>query len=70
MFVVNQDPESESDIDHEDREWPADIEEDEVEAETEETDWAPQEDSAPSTEDYSSQSEEELDGIDLTNEVR
>ena len=38
--------------------------------ETEETDWAPHEDSAPSTEDYSSQSEEECDGIDSSNTVR
>ena len=37
---------------------------------TEETDWAPHEDSAPSAEDYSSHSEEECDGIDSSNTVR
>ena len=38
--------------------------------EVEDTDWGPHEDSAPSTEDYSSQSEEERDGIDFSNTVR
>lgn len=41
-----------------------------VEDEVEDTDWGPHEDSAPSTEDYSSQSEEERDGIDSSNTVR
>lgn len=40
-----------------------------IESETE-TDWASQEDSAPSAEDYTSQSEEELDDIDSSNTVR
>ena len=44
--------------------------EEDVEVEAEDTDWAVHEDSAPSTEDYSSQSEEELDGIDSSNTVR
>ena len=35
-----------------------------------EIDWTPQEDSAPSTGDYSPQSEEELDGIEPSNTVR
>ena len=43
---------------------------DDVEGEVEDTDWGPHEDSAPSTEDYSSQSEEERDGIDSSNTVR
>lgn len=41
-----------------------------VQDEVEDTDWGPHEDSAPSTEDYSSQSEEERDGIDSSNTVR
>lgn len=41
-----------------------------VEGEVEDTDWGPHEYSAPSTEDYSSQSEEERDGIDSSNTVR
>lgn len=45
-------------------------EEENVEVDIEDTDWAPCEDSAPSTEDYTSQSEEELDGIDSSNTVR
>lgn len=38
--------------------------------EVEDTDLGPHEDSAPSTEDYSSQSEEESDGIDSSNTMR
>ena len=38
--------------------------------EVQDTDWGPHEDSAPSTEDYSSQSEGERDGIDSSNTVR
>ena len=41
-----------------------------VDEESEVTNWAPHESSAPSTEDSSIQSEEELDGIDATNAVR
>ena len=41
-----------------------------VQDEMEDTDWDPHEDSALSTEDYSSQSEEERDGIDSSNTVR
>ena len=41
-----------------------------VQHEVEDTDWGPHEDSAPSTQDYSSQSEEERDGIDSSNTVR
>ena len=41
-----------------------------VQDEVEDTDWGPHEDSAPSTDDYSSQSEEERDGIDSSNTVR
>ena len=41
-----------------------------VQDEVEDTDWDPHEDSAPSTDDYSSQSEEERDGIDSSNTVR
>ena len=41
-----------------------------VQDEVEDTDWGPHEDSAPSTEEYSSQSEEECDGIDSSNTVR
>lgn len=41
-----------------------------LEDEVEDTDWGQHEDSAPSTEDYSSQSEEEHDGIDSSNTVR
>ena len=41
-----------------------------VQDEMEDTDWGPHKDSAPSTEDYSSQSEEERDGIDSSNTVR
>ena len=40
-----------------------------VQDEVEDTDWGPHEDSAPSTEDYSSQSEEH-DGIDSSNTVK
>ena len=51
-----------------------DIDEDDMQSQPDETeteiDWTPQEDSAPSTDDYSSQSEEELDGIDPSNTVR
>lgn len=62
--------ESESDADVDEKvAW--DIEgEDVQESQTEETDWAPHEDSAPSTDEYTSQSEEELDGIDSSNTVR
>ena len=38
--------------------------------EVEDTDWGPHEDSAPLTEDYSSKSDEERDGIDSSNTVR
>ena len=41
-----------------------------VQDEVEDTDWGPHEDSASSTEDYSSRSEEERDGIDSSNTVR
>ena len=53
-----------------------DIDEDDMESQPDETeteteiDWTPQKDSAPSTDDYSSQSEEELDGIEPSNTVR
>ena len=40
------------------------------EDEVEDTDWGPHQNSAPSTEDNSSQSEEERDGIDSSNTVR
>ncbi len=56
-------------------EFSVDVEEEEevqedLKVEGEDTDWAASEDSAPSAEDYSSQSEEELDGIDSSNTVR
>ena len=57
----------------EDEEFSVHLEEEyqqDLEVEAEDTDWAVHEDSAPSTEDYSSQSEEELDGIDSSNTVR
>jgi len=38
--------------------------------EVQDTDWGPHEDSAPLTEDYSSKSDEERDGIDSSNTVR
>ena len=41
-----------------------------VQDEVEDTDCGPHEDSAPSTDDYSSQSEEERDCIDSSNTVR
>ena len=68
--------ETESDVDPVEEEAAIEAEEEEEEVpeievpETEETDWAPHEDSAPSAEDYSSQSEEEHDGIESSNTVR
>ena len=67
--------ETESDVDPVEEEAAIEAEEEEevpeIEVpETEETDWAPHEDSAPSAEDYSSQSEEEQDGIESSNTVR
>lgn len=66
--------ETESDVDPVEEEAAIEAEEEEVPeievTETEETDWAPHEDSAPSAEDYSSQSEEEQDGIESSNTVR
>ena len=41
-----------------------------VEDELEDTNWGPHEDSVSSTDDYSSQTEEECDGIDSSNTVR
>lgn len=41
-----------------------------VEDELEDANWGPHEDGAPSTDDYSSQTEEECDGIDSSNTVR
>ena len=41
-----------------------------VQDEVEDANWGPHEDSAPSTDDYSSQPEEECDGIDSSNTVR
>lgn len=57
----------------EDEEFAKEMEEEvkeDVEDEVEDTDWAPHEDSVPSTEDYSSQSEEVPDGIGSSNTVR
>lgn len=41
-----------------------------VEDQVEDTDWAPHEDSTPSTEDYNSQSGEEFDGLNSSSTVR
>ena len=41
-----------------------------MEDQVEDTDWAPHEDSAPSTEDYNSQSGEEFDGINSSSTAR
>ena len=41
-----------------------------VEDELEDANWGPNEDSAPSTDDYSSQTEEQYYGIDSSNTVR
>ena len=41
-----------------------------VEDELEDANWGPHEDGAPSTDDYSLQTEEECDGIDSSNTVR
>ena len=66
--------ETESDVDPEEEDVAIKAEEEEVPEmevpETEETDWALHVDSAPSAEDYSSQSEEECDGIESSNTVR
>ena len=79
FFSKNQEFEAEKEM--EDEEFAVDMEEElkeelevelkeDVEDEVEDTDWGPHEDSAPSTEDYSLQSEEEHDGIDSSNTVR
>ena len=66
LFAVKMEEEMEEDMEEEMEE---EVKED-VEDELEDTNWGPHEDSAPSTDHYSSQTEEECDGIDSSNTVR
>ena len=62
LFAVEMEEEMEEEMDEEVKE--------DVEDELEDANWGPHEDSAPSTDDYSSQTEEECDGIGSSNTKR
>ena len=79
IFFVDKDSEEESDMEEQafpdieegEKEEPAESSSDqEQEDDEEDTDWAKLEDSAPSAEDYSSQSDDDTEGNDSSSDIR